>query len=149
MKAEFSAVSLPSGDRVEGKKGKLPKKSSKVLNYLYEADEAVVKAGLLSKVVPQKMFLYNVDKQVLLTSDSLVKNSFFKTYRLISKCRSPFNDIIKELKKFGAGSVILRAKIKPEDYWSERKKYESKLEGNKKFHLFVTNKEALIAEPLL
>ncbi len=147
-KADFSAVVLPNGDRVEGKKGKLPKKS-KALSYLYEADEAVVKAGLLSKVVSEKVFLYNLDKQVLLTSNSLVKNGFFKTYRLIAKCKPYYNNIIDELKKAGAGSIILRAKVKPEDYWSERKKYESKLEGNKKFHLFITAEEALVAEPLV
>lgn len=149
MKADFSAVSLPSGDRVEGKESKLPKKISKALDYLYEADGAVVKAGLLSKVVSEKVFLYNIDKQVLLTSSNLVKNSFFKTYKLIAKCKPSYNDIVKELKKAGAGSVILRAKVKPEDYWSERKKYESKLDGDKKFHLFIIGREALIAEPLI
>jgi 16S rRNA G966 N2-methylase RsmD len=148
MKSEFSAVSLPNGDRVEGKECSLPKKNSKVLDYLYEVDEAIVKAGLLSKVVSEKVLLYNVDKQVLLTSDSLVKNGFFKTYKLIAKCKPAYNDIVKELKKAGAGSIILRAKVKPEDYWSERKKYESKLDGDKKFHLFIIGREALIAEPL-
>lgn len=149
MKSDFSAVSLPGGDRVEGKGGSLPKKNSKVLNYLYEVDEAIVKAGLLSKVVSEKVLLYNVDRQVLLTSKGLIKNGFFKTYKLIAKCKPTYNEIIKELKKAGAGSIILRAKVKPEDYWSERKKYESKLDGDKKFHLFIIGREALIAEPLV
>jgi len=149
MKSDFSAVSLPKGDRIEGKEGSLPKKSTKVLNYLYEVDEALVKSSLLSKVVPEKMLLYNADKQVLLTSNSLVKNGFFKTYKLIAKCRPTSAEIVKELKKAGAGSIILRAKVKPEDYWSERKKYESKLDGDKKFHLFIIGREALIAELLV
>lgn len=147
MKADYSAIMLPLGSRVEGKKGKLPKKSDKVLSYLYEADEAVVMAGLLSKATPKNVFLYSAEKQTLLTSDSRVNNEFFRQkYKVLARCEASYGNIIEKLKKSDAGSVVLRAKVKPEDYWSERKKYESGLTGNKKLYLFIIDNEALIAE---
>lgn len=148
-KADFSAVALPIKARVEGEQGKMPSSCKKVMAYLYEVDEAVVKAQLLSKIIPAGVFLYNFSKQVLLTSDKLVKSGFFINYKVVAKCKPDHNDIVRGLKKVGAGSIVLRARVKPEDYWGEKKKYESELEGDKKFHLFITEKDALIAELLV
>ncbi|MBM3199940.1 methyltransferase domain-containing protein [Candidatus Woesearchaeota archaeon] len=146
-KSEYSAVSLPSKERVEGKTQKSQKKSEKALRYVYEVDEAVVKAGLTSNITPKGCLLYSEERQTLLTSEKHASSPFFtKTYKVLATCDPTQDKITNGLKKSGAGSVVLRAKVKPEEYWSEKKKYETGMTGNKKLYLFVTSKEALIAE---
>lgn len=147
IKSDFSAVILPQGFRVGGEQGGMPKSVDKAMSYIYEADDAVVKAKLLHKIIPKNVFLYSQEKQTLLTSGKYTKNDFFSnSYKVLAKCKPSYKYIIKALNKADAGSIILRARIKPEEYWAERKKYESKLSGSKKIYLFVNSNEALIAE---
>jgi hypothetical protein len=42
---------------------------------------------------------------------------------------------------------VLRAKLAPEDYWKERKKYENGLKGKKIVHLFLLE-NAIICEKI-
>lgn len=148
-KTDVSAVALPSGERIEydgtvefvmdSKKG-LP------LEYLYEVDSAIVKAGMfwqiakLTKTIPIEIGI--------LTSDKLIKNPFFRnSFRVLDAVHHDFDSIVHSLEKHDIGQVVIRYKILPRDYWTERTRYEKYLKGKKTAHLFMFEK-AVVAEKL-
>jgi hypothetical protein len=126
----------------------------------YEPEPSVVAAGLLPELVESMMQmagpimgafeLFRVDKKrLLLTSDALIKQSMIKHHYLVLKV-SPFEprEINKFLKDRNVGSVVLRAGVKPEDYWEVRNEVEKGLEGKKTVHLFVKDDVAILCEVL-
>ncbi|TFH04037.1 MAG: methyltransferase, partial [Methanosarcina sp.] len=94
--------------------------------------------------------LFRVDKKrLLLTSDALIKQPMIKHHYLVLKV-TPFEprEINKFLKDRNVGSVVLRAGVKPEDYWEVRNEVEKGLEGMKTIHLFVKDGVAILCEVL-
>ncbi|MBS3165983.1 class I SAM-dependent methyltransferase [Candidatus Woesearchaeota archaeon] len=118
--------------------------------YLYEVDSAVVKADLLAELgVKTGCFLFSRGKATFFTSDKRIKNTFFKKM-LEVVATVPFNekDILTSLQKNECGKVVIRYSVDPQDYWKERKNYESKLKGNKMAYLFQFGLKAVIGEEI-
>lgn len=140
-KAEYSAVILPSEKRLEGDKNDL-EEVKKAKKYLYEIDSAIVKAGLIGKI--GKGFLF---QKKFLTSDEELESDFFKNkFEVLHQLKHNVKKEIELLNQEGAGDVILRMKMDPKLYWKERLRYKSELKGDKKLHLFVFNKIAMLAK---
>lgn len=154
---DSSVISLPDGFYLSAsKKDILEKdyvdfgKSNKLQGYLIEVSEAVSQANLLDEFAKRFNLSYfaKQKKAVFFTSNILVQNPLVKNFYVLSCVNKEFMDIMDALKEHNAGKITLRANISPDNYWSERKKYEDKLKGEKNLHLFLFNKEAVIAEEL-
>ncbi len=156
------AVALPSGERFVSKNGSLLqiRETERMKLYAYEPEPSVVAAGLLPELMESMiqiagpimgtLGLFKVDKKrLLLTSDTLVKQSMIKKYYLVLKV-CPFDpiEINKFLKDKNVGIVVLRAGLNPEDYWKVRKELEKGLDGTKTVHLFVKGGAAVLCELL-
>jgi hypothetical protein len=159
---DLMAVSLPAGEGLVSKNGLLPqiRETEKMKLCAYEPEPSVVAAGLLPELVESMIQiagpfmgafeLFKVDKKrLLLTSDALIKQSMIKHHYLVLKvCPFDPRKINKFLKDMNVGSVVLRAGVKPEDYWQVRNEVEKGLEGKKTVHLFVKNSTAILCEVL-
>ncbi len=147
-KTDVSAVVLPSGARMENDNTKEPvvNKKNLPMKYLYEVDSAVVKAGMsaqLAKITKTIPIEYSV-----LTSDELVESPFFRnSFAVLDVVHHDFESIVKSLQKNKIGRILIRYKILPQDYWTERTRYEQHLKGDKTAHLFIFEK-AVVAEKI-
>lgn len=146
-KTGISVVALPSCKRIEsGEAAREAKKTDKAMRYLYEADGAVVKAGITS-LLAAKMGLMILSEDML-TSDDPIKSPFFRnSFRKIAEVKKDKASILKALQKKEVGKVVLRYKIDPSEYWEERAGYERKLKGSRTAHLFMM-KKAVLAEKI-
>ncbi len=156
------AVALPAGEGLVSKDFPLSKlrESDRMKLYAYEPEPSVTAAGLLPELSDSMIEisgpftggfdLFRVDKKrVLLTSDAFVKQSMIKNHYLVLKtCPFEPREINKFLKNRNVGSVVLRAGVKPEDYWEVRNEVEKGLEGKKTVHLFVKDGIAILCEVL-
>lgn len=156
------AVALPAGEGLISKNGPLPQieQTEKIKLCAYEPEPAVVAANLLPELIESMMQmagpiigafeLFRVDKKrILLTSEALIKQSMIKHHYLVLKiCPFEPKEINKFLKDKNVGNVVLRAGVKPEDYWEVRNEVEKGLEGKKTVHLFVKNNTAILCELL-
>ena len=156
------AVALPAYEGLVSKNGLLPqiRETEKMKLCAYEPEPSVVAAGLLPEMVESMVQiagpimgtfeLFKVDKKrLLLTSDALIKQSMIKHHYLVLRvCPFEPKEINKLLKDRNIGSVVLRAGVKPEDYWEVRNEVEHGLEGKKTVHLFVKNDTAILCEVL-
>jgi predicted O-methyltransferase YrrM len=148
-KAERSACVLPGNHVLHDGTKPNSMLNSAALNYLYEVDPAVVKASLTWKLTNEHTLLYSDERDVLLTSNSLHTGPYYKArYELIEAVPNKFDAILAVLLWENAGNVVLRAKISPMEYWAERRVYESKLKGDKTFHVFLFPHEALVCRKL-
>ncbi|MFH0752634.1 MAG: class I SAM-dependent methyltransferase [archaeon] len=148
--SETSAVVLPFFARLEGQPNLPQLTSTDISTYLYEINEAVVKAQLidvLAAMLEKETFLYKKDYKFLTSKDKIDSLFFKNSFKVIANLKNK-KDAITELQKNKFGKVILRQNIGPKDYWNERKKYENKLTGNKIAHLFVNKNFYLICEKL-
>jgi len=144
-KCDVSAVLLPFDCRLENNKKRI--QTSSCMRYLYEPDEAVAKAGLLAEIPVKEVFF--CPSYGMLTSETRLQSPFFKaSFELLHKCRKRFEEIVRLLKKEGCGKVVLRTRIEPERYWTERKRYEKILKGQGTLYLFSSDNEALICRKL-
>lgn len=143
-KCNTSVIALPSMARLE-QTGKAGFNTKKLLKYLYEIDTAVVKAGLINELTTKNLLQY----KNFLTSNFVIKNDFFKNrFKVLYHGKYLFNKLIRILKSKNFGKVVLRQKVDPKNYWQLRNKYESKLNGTKTAHLFVTSDETILCEKL-
>ena len=147
-KCERSAVVLPGKERLCSDNTTTLRKTEMLGEYLYEADPAVVKAGLLAELAEKTATeLYEKGKNVFFTSDKKVKSLFFKnSFKVVDMCAQEEHEIIAALQKHDAGKVILRFPVDPKEYWKIRKKIESKLRGDKTYALLYVGTEAVIVE---
>jgi len=147
-KCERSAVVLPAGRKLCSSEQATLAETEVLGEYLYEADPAVVKAGLLAELSEEtKTGLYGKSRAVFFTSDKKVKSSFFKnTFKVIDMCAQEEHEIIAVLQKHNAGKVILRIPVDPAEYWKIRKKMEAKLTGDKAYALLYLGNQAVIVE---
>lgn len=149
-KCERSAVILPAGKKVCSAAETTLEETDMVGDYLYEADQAVVKADLLAELSEEAgAELYGGGKAVFFTSDQKIQSPFFKNaFKVIDLCAQDEHEIIAALQKHDAGRVILRIPVDPAEYWKIRKKMEAKLTGNKTYALLYLGDEAVIVEKL-
>jgi len=148
QKCARSAVIIPGKQKLcSAEEASLEEKDELDL-YLYEADPAVVKAGLLAELSQKtKAKLYSSEKAVFFTSDNNVKSLFFKnSFKVIEVCKQEDHEILAALHKHDAGKVILRMSVDPQEYWDVRKKIESKLRGTKTYALIYIADAAVIVE---
>jgi len=148
-KTDVSAVALPSEKRMEfdgTKEFFIDSKKDLPMEYIYEADSAVVKAGMFWQLAKEtKTIPFEIG---ILTSDKLIKNPFFRnSFKVLEVVHHDFDSIVHALEKNKIGKVVIRYRILPQDYWTERTKYEKHLKGNKTAHLFIFEK-AVIAEKI-
>lgn len=144
-KCSVSAVSLPSSERLENSDNKLTVRESELQEYLYEIDDAVVKAGLIIELVNKYKINKLIKNNKYLTSEILIQSVFLSSFKVL-KITNNDKETIRELKKIGAGKVVLKKHIDPKNYWKERNKYEKELQGNRTVHLFEINGKEIIAE---
>ena len=158
-KADRSAVVLPKGSVIMSSmenKSKREKqedsselKKSEVLHtFLYEADPAVQKAGLLAELCSETATeFYEETKQAFLTSKGFVRSDFFKnSFKVLEECEFDDELIISALKKHFIGKAEIRFNVDPKDYWKIRNNYEKNLRGEKKAYVFKLKGKAVIAE---
>ena len=143
-----SAVILPRKEKLCSGEEVTLEKTDILSDYLYEADPAVVKAGLLAELSEKtKTKLYSSEKAVFFTGDKKIDSSFFKnSFKVVEVCKQDEHEIIAALQKHEAGKVILRFSVEPEEYWKVRNKIEAKLTGDKTYALFYFGNEAVIVE---
>jgi len=146
-KSEVSVVELPSQIRLEKReKRKINEVSStKSFRYIHEINPAILLAEMIADLSKEEMSLINFEKKKLLLSKSKIESPFLKRYQIIKTCSNE-EEIKKEIKKVGAGKVILRISINPEDYWKKRNFYENGLTGTKQVSIFGNSVELILAE---
>lgn len=139
--AEHSVCVLPEEAHLEGVPRTLTP-HARPLKFLYELDEAVVKAQLVTEVQTSAELV----SQELFTSMDELQSPFFKAAYRVATSSQNINDIKRLLKRERAGKVILHLTIKPEEYWATRKKFEEGLEGKRVFHVFQIGKEFVVTK---
>ena len=152
-KTERSVVSLPSKARLEQrggiKKAELAETAS-IFSYLYTINPAIPIAELMSELASElkyKAKIIEMNKKFYFLSKEKLESSFIVAYKILDVTENNFDKILESLRKLDAKSVVIRYSIPPLEYWNERKRYESKLSGKKKIHLFANN-EAILCESL-
>jgi len=145
---ERSVVLLPGKEKLCSQEEASLEETEELGEYLYEADPAVVKAGLLAELSENaEVELYEEGKAVFFTSAKKINSPFFKnSFKVVDVCAQDEHEIITALRKHEAGKVILRFPIEPKEYWNFRKKIESKLTGNKTYALLYLGNDAVIVE---
>lgn len=127
--------------------------------YAFEPDPAVIAAGLLAELAddmtkacgaPVKVFRPD-EKRTLLTTDfptvhPLVKNNYIVLRTMDAATPADRQNINAYLKELGAGSVTLRGRTDPKEYWTIRNELEKDLSGKKKIHLYLKEKTAVLCE---
>ena len=152
-KVERSVISLPSKVRLEYREGTKQAElaeTASIFSYLYTIDPAIPIAELMSELAAElryKAKIIEQNKKLYLVSKEKLESSFIEAYKILDVTENKFESILESLKKLDAKSVVLRYSIPPLEYWNERKRYESKLSGTRKVHLFANN-EAVLCESL-
>ncbi|MBI2147515.1 methyltransferase domain-containing protein [Candidatus Woesearchaeota archaeon] len=157
--AELLSSISPSPDSalgwavLRGKEQEAKKVAKRVLNFLYEVDPAVAKAGLLGKLQEEtKALLLSggtagaaTQKAALMTSSKLIGSAFWKsTFHVLAALPFSEKGVKKRLEQLGAGNVVLRMAVDAADYWDVRKRFEGR--GEKTVHLFRIGSDAVIGE---
>ena len=135
-KEDFSACVLPTNSCLAGMANKAGLVDSVPLQYLFEIDPAVVKAGLTWKLNDPEKNLFRIN-DALLTSMQDVESPFFKARYHIITVTKKFADAKAVLKREKAGKVVLHGDIPQEKYWETRKKFEEGLSGTRTLHVFL------------
>ena len=155
MKCDTSAVALPSRARIESAlNAQNLEPSEKLAYYAYEPEESVERAGLLSQLAHDlekqapDISLFLIDrKRLFLTSEVPVEHPMLKNkYKVLSVQDFDTAHINGFLKKNGFGTVILRAAVEPKEYWDIRNRLEDNLSGDRKAHLFLKDRKAILCE---
>jgi 16S rRNA G966 N2-methylase RsmD len=149
-KSDYSAVALPKKSVLLKQKDAVLKSAGTPLKYLYEADPAVQKAGLLPELCESTgTALLHEKKNAFFTSEDLARSDFFRnSYRVIQVLEFDRQKVKDALRKAGAIKVLVRYEVAPEEYWDERNFFESGLSGNRQLALFNLDGIAVIAEKI-
>lgn len=147
QESETSAFILPRGRHYSGRPMKFECSDSEPNDYIFLADQAVVASGLLHKVIADGMSsIYCDSRRTILTSSSLVRDFPGEIYRIIRK--TEMKDLRRNLSDLGAGRVIPRYSIKPEEYYEFREAAEQGLNGNMTAYLFNLKGGFYLAEKI-
>jgi SAM-dependent methyltransferase len=146
-RSKISVISLPQGAILRGDGRNKPKTSQRLMRYMYEADAAVAKAGLIGELANETQTqLYSEGKQTIMTSENYVTSPFFRNaLEIIDTCLFHEEKIVALLQKHDAKNVVLRFEIDPKEYWEIRSRFERKLNGSKTIHLFKFDNKAVLA----
>jgi len=135
-KGERSAVVLPSGARLESKKGVKKPKVSTLNTYFYEIDPTVIRAGLVPELAAMVGLPMHGD---FLTSLEVIQSPFFRnSFELLAVIDE--DNLVPTLQLLGAKKVVLRGRIDPVKQLALKQSIESKLSGTKKLHVFLGDK---------
>lgn len=146
-KCEVSAVALPSGERIE--KGTAPSSydytSPRPRKYLYELRNCVVRAGLQDELA--KKLGCAIYKDFLTFNFPLLTSNFFENrFEVLADCKA--GELVPALKKLGAGKIVLRGRLAPDEQIRMKKTLESQLSGEKKLHAFIEPARCLVCRSL-
>ncbi|MDP7181744.1 MAG: methyltransferase domain-containing protein [Candidatus Woesearchaeota archaeon] len=135
-RSSASVVALPSRYRIEGNKGE--GKEGHVGEWLSELSPAVVKAGLVGQ------FGEGVsDGKAWYVTNKLQNPFVVNTYKVLGEAEN-VEEAVVLLKKHGFGKVLLRLRVKPEEYWRVRKQVEADLEGEKQAALLEIHQKLYV-----
>lgn len=151
-RAEYSAVDLPSGKRVEAQAcGEKIDEKKLQLRYLHELNEGIVWFGLQKQVhdslgkTKENVFPFG---QGFFGSTQKVFSPFFVNSFKVRGETGSVGGLAEKLKKLKAGKVVLRGKFMEKDHLELKKSIEEKLEGKRKVHAFFFGEKIIIAENL-
>ncbi len=149
---ERSAVVLPEGARLCNIQEGEPEPVEEVGRFVYEPEPSVAHARLLGELcqlLPDLKIYQAGWKRPLLTSDTLLSSPFFKdSYQVLGHFELDWSRIKKFLRKTGAGRVVPRLEVRPEDYWKLRKDLENGLKGEETVHIFAHGDRVVICRKL-
>ncbi|MBI4152209.1 methyltransferase domain-containing protein [Candidatus Woesearchaeota archaeon] len=147
-KSERSAVTLPTEEQIVPQKGAVLREVPAPQQYLFDVDPAVVKAGLLAELSAKTgAALLQRGKNIVFTAPRLVKDAFFvHVYKILETVSFEQKLLLRALRKQGAGTIILRYSIDPNEYAAVRRSLEKELKGQKVVCLFRLDDQALITE---
>lgn len=155
-KCEVSTITLPSEEIFcfTGSKT-IIEESEELEKFAFEPDPVILQAGLLGELIDSikttdSLKTYMVDnKRVLLTSNTIYEHPFLKNRYQIMDIVEPDPVIINQkLQQHEAENALLRGSVDPKKYWDFRKIIEENLTGKYKFHLFLTDKEAILCKKI-
>ncbi len=140
-----AVVSLPSRSRLVSTAPAKHVRRMVARQFLYEVDTAVIKAQLLPQLLGSlpEMGVYDERKYTLLTSDDCIESSFLNPYRVLAVTGPQLSAIRAALKGFGR--VVVHARLEPGEHAQFRNDLEKGLSGSKTAHLFINERECLIA----
>lgn len=149
-KDERSVVDVKNGIRIVDNSKRKAKFNDKILNYIYEVNEAVIKANLINELafLVGADILNNTEKnKVIFTSKSpsLEFGCFAKLYIVIGIVNK-FEDINGLLKRNNFCKVVIKYSIDPKDYWKERNSIENHLRGDRESVVFKINNKYVVCE---
>ena len=145
MKSKLSVVALPSEAKLTKDDEDYTKEKGHVRNYMYEIDKAVVKASLQKKIDVNGSLV----KDDWITTEEAAESPFFlNKFKVIETCEYDDEQIMAMLYRNKIGKTVIRANVKPEQYWSFRKKYESRLRGDKLAHLLFLKGKVVLLEKI-
>jgi hypothetical protein len=137
-----SAVLLPSGRRVSGTPDmSMVRSVSGSGRYAHEADPALVQSGLLHRALEgiEAGTVRCDDRRTLILADTVLDEGLFgRAFSLLTICNE--SELGSELKRLEVGKVTIRFSIDPARYWEVRKKMEHPLSGDRKVHLFRSDR---------
>jgi SAM-dependent methyltransferase len=156
-KNETSAILLPENAKISWDESIGKEEREKLLeagfakNYIYEIKEVVNMAGLIPELIKKfpgmNLSVLEINKHTFLSSDKKMENILFKNVlNVLETVDNEYGLIMAALKRQNAKHVVLRFSIPSSEYWDIRKRYEDRLNGDKKLHLFVFLNRAVICE---
>lgn len=147
-RTDRSAVILPGEERLEYDPA-IPREleTSEIKEYVYDVDGAVLAADLLPElqVKTGTSLLMEDKRRALFTSDEEFSTGLFRARYLVVGLVND-HDLVPELRKNKIGRVVIRYSISPSRYYSEKRRIESELYGDRTAYLFRYNGKILICE---
>lgn len=136
-----SVVSLPDGEMIRGDPTELDVESEEGLtkgNHISEIDQALIRSGLthLLKDRTGGSVIKMDERRYLLSTSAPAISPFIGRSALLLRSSIEEKDLKRSLESVGAGSVTIRYKVDPSEYWNVRKEYESGLSGKLKVDLY-------------
>lgn len=149
-KTERSAVTLPTEEKLVAQKMTFLKEIKLPQKYLFDVDHAVAKARLLAELSAKTgAVVLQQGKNVIFTASSLIENAFFvHAYKLLEVTSFEQKVLSKALRKVGAGTIILRYSVEPNEYAGIKRSFEKWLRGKKTVCLFRLDDKAVITEEM-
>ncbi|MCL4342082.1 MAG: class I SAM-dependent methyltransferase [Candidatus Thermoplasmatota archaeon] len=147
-KSETSAVLLPEGREFRGMPDDQELAISEPSSYIYVADPAIVRAGLIQAILKggESKVIHSDHRRTILSSSVMESDFPGETYQVIGRCDK---DRAKELLiNSDAGKVILRYSLNSEEYYGLRENFERGLTGSKTVYIFEVKGLLLLAEKL-
>lgn len=150
--ADKSVILLPEKMRIYAKYEKQEigtVNSTEEFYYILEPNPAVALSGLFREAIEYTHeSLYDIaciqhQKKIFLLSKKKIFSPFFTCYSILHRSAPEKEEVVKKLQAGGAGKVIIRYSLEPEQYWKERTFYEKQLKGKKAVHLFMFDKAVL------